>query len=98
MRHCGIINHPYGYLAHRYGCPVPSHQQTAWCDHECSPSGSCMIDINTELGVLMRRLTIDQASPLYQALYCQSTSAECINSQATEACIERPYVRNQRSV
>lgn len=99
MSHCGTIDHPHGYLAHRYGCPLlaPSRQGTACCDHERFPLGGCMTDINAEPGGLMR-LTLDRDSPLYRAIYRQRTSAERINSQAKALGIERPHVRNQRSV
>ena len=44
------------------------------------------------------RVTLDRDGPLYHAIYTQRTSAERINSQAKELGIERPKVRNGRSV
>ena len=44
------------------------------------------------------RVTLDRKSPLYQAIYTQRTSCERINSQAQALGIDRPKVRNQRSV
>jgi hypothetical protein len=44
------------------------------------------------------RITLDRKSELYKNLYKQRTSCERINSQAKELGIERPRVRNQRSV
>ena len=44
------------------------------------------------------RVTLDRDSPLYHAIYTQRTSAERIHSQAKELGIERPRVRNGRSV
>jgi hypothetical protein len=44
------------------------------------------------------RVTLDRESPLYRAIYNQRTCAERINSQAKELGIERPKVRNARSV
>jgi len=99
MHQCGSIQHPHGYLAHRYGCPVLAQQpgMPEQCEHERFATGGCKTDINAERGGLMR-LTLDRSSPLYRAIYCQRTSAERINSQAKELGIEHPRVRNQRSV
>ena len=44
------------------------------------------------------RVTLDRESPLYKVIYNQRTSAERINSQAKDLGIERPKVRNIRSV
>jgi hypothetical protein len=44
------------------------------------------------------RVQLDRSGPLYQAVYTQRTSCERINSQAKELGIERPKVRNRRSV
>jgi hypothetical protein len=41
---------------------------------------------------------LDRDSPLYHAVYSQRTSCERINSQAKALGIERPKVRNGRSV
>src|SRR2546430_13836307 len=81
------------------GCPVLAQHpgMPEQCDHERFATGGCMTDINAERGGLLR-LTLDRSSPLYRAIYCQRTSAERINSQAKELGIERPHVRNQRSV
>jgi hypothetical protein len=57
----------------------------------------CIKDPNWELGGKMR-VTLDRQSPLYHAIYTQRTCAERINSQAKELGIERPKVRNIRSV
>jgi hypothetical protein len=99
MHQCGSIHHPHGYLAHRYGCPVLAQHPglPAQCDHARFATGGCKTDINAERGGLLR-LTLDRSSPLYRAIYCQRTSAERINSQAKELGIERPRVRNRRSV
>jgi len=43
-------------------------------------------------------VTLDRDSPLYHAMYTQRTSCERINSRAKELGIERPKVRNGRSV
>lgn len=68
------------------------------CDHEQFTKGKgCMKDLNAEAGGRMRVL-LDRTGPLYLAVYCQRTSAERINSQAKALGIERPHVRNRRSV
>ena len=54
-------------------------------------------DPNWEKGGLMRVL-LDRDSPLYHAVYNQRTACERINSQAQALGIERPKVRNGRSV
>ncbi len=44
------------------------------------------------------RVTLNRDSPLYKGIYNQRTSCERINSQAQALGIERPKVRNGRSV
>ena len=44
------------------------------------------------------RILLDRTTPLYKVIYTQRTSCERINSQAKELGIERPKVRNIRSV
>jgi hypothetical protein len=44
------------------------------------------------------RALLDRTSPLYHAIYTQRTTCERINSQAQALGIERPKVRNGRSV
>ena len=44
------------------------------------------------------RVTLNRDGPHYQVIYRQRTSAERINSQAKAQHIERPHVRNRRSV
>lgn len=91
--------HPSGYRARRFACPLLFPQATGeTCDHEQFKKGKgCMKDPNWEAGGLMR-VTLDRESPLYKAIYNQRTSCERINSQAKELGIERPKVRNRRSV
>lgn len=93
------FDHTYGYRAQRFRCPLLHPQRTEGdCDHPQFAKGKgCIKDINGELGGLQRML-LDRSSPLYHALYAQRTSCERINSQAKELGIERPKVRNRRSV
>ena len=44
------------------------------------------------------RVTLDRTGPLYKAIYTQRTACERINCQAQALGIERPKVRNDRSV
>ena len=91
--------HPYGYRARRYRCPLlhPTPSGTT-CDHAQFKKGKgCQKDINIELGGLMRVL-VDRDGPLFHAVYNQRTACERINSQAQALGIERPKVRNGRSV
>jgi hypothetical protein len=93
------FQHTNGYRAQRFRCPllVPlSTDQT--CDHPQFQKGcGCVKDVNWELGGKMR-VSLDRSSPLYQGIYRQRTSCERINSHAKELGIERPKVRNRRSV
>jgi len=91
--------HTNGYRAQRYRCPFLYPSPTGHtCDHEQFKKGKgCVKDINVELGGLMR-VTLDRSAPLYRLLYNQRTSCERINSQSQALGIERPKVRNGRSV
>jgi len=91
--------HTYGYRALRYRCPLLHPTPTGkTCDHAQFVKGvGCQKDINVELGGLMR-VTLNRDAPLYHAIYRQRTSCERINSQSQALGIERPKVRNARSV
>ena len=93
------FNHTYGYRAQRFQCPLLFPCKTGeTCDHEQFAKGKgCVKDVNWEKGGI-QRVTLDRTSPLYKAVYTQRTSCERINSQAKELGIERPKVRNGRSV
>lgn len=93
------FNHTNGYRAQRYQCPLLFPNKTGQsCDHEQFAKGKgCVKDINIEKGGLLR-VTIDRDHPIYKGIYCQRTSAERINSQSRALGIERPKVRNGRSV
>ncbi len=91
--------HTNGYQAQRYRCPLLyPHPTGQTCKHaQFAKKKGCVKDINVEPGGLMHVL-LDRTSPLYHAVYDQRTAAERINSQAKAYGIERPKVRNQRSV
>jgi hypothetical protein len=68
------------------------------CDHEqFRKKKGCVKDINIERGGLMR-VRLDRDSPFYKAIYHQRIACERINSHAKAFGIERPRVRNRRSV
>ncbi len=92
--------HPNGYRAQIYRCPLyfPSSTTEATCDHpQFTAAKGCVKHVNIEKGGIMR-VALDREGPLYKAIYTQRTSCERINSQAKELGIERPKVRNRRSV
>jgi len=93
------FDHTNGYRAQRYRCPLLFPEPTqATCQHEQFAKGKgCIKDVNIERGGLAR-VTLDRTSPLYHAIYTQRTCCERINSQAQALGIERPKVRNGRSV
>ena len=92
-------DHTYGYRTRRFQCPLLFPQATGeTCTHDQFAKGKgCVKNINQEPGGL-QRITLDRQNPLYRAVYTQRTSCERINSQAKELGIERPRVRNARSV
>ena len=91
--------HTDGYRAQEFRCPLlHPHPTGQTCDHEQFVKGpGCVKYINIEAGGLMRVL-LDRDSAAYKDLYDQRTCAERINSQAKALGIERPKVRNRRSV
>jgi len=93
------FDHTDGYRAQEFRCPLLHPRPTAHaCDHEQFAKGSgCVKYINIEAGGLLRVL-LDRDSAAYKDIYRQRTSAERINAQAKALGIERPKVRNERSV
>jgi len=91
--------HTYGYAAQRYRCPLLFPEATGQtCNHEQFKKGhGCQKDLNDEPGG-RARLLMDRSGPFYHAVYVQRTACERINSQAKALGIERPKVRNGRSV
>jgi len=90
---------PDGFRAQELQCPLLRPRPTGQtCDHEQFAKGvGCNKHVNIELGGLMR-VQLDRASEAYRAIYRQRTSTERINSQAKALGIERPAVRNGRSL
>jgi hypothetical protein len=93
------FQHTNGFRAQRFRCPLLFPQRTGQtCDHEqFTKAKGCVKDPNWEKGGLMRVL-LDREGPLYHAVYTQRTCAERINSQAQALGIDRPKVRQGRSV
>ena len=93
------FQHTYGYRAQRFQCPLLFPQATAeTCEHEqFLKDKGCVKDLNCEQGAQMR-VTLNRQSPFYKVIYTQRTSAERINSQAKALGIERPKLRNRRSI
>jgi hypothetical protein len=93
------FSHTYGYRSQRFRCPLLFPEHTAeTCDHPQFAKGrGCVKDLNWEAGGLLRG-TLDRDSPLYKVVYCRRTSTERGNSQSKSFGLERPKVRNIRSV
>ena len=93
------FNHTYGYRAQRFQCPLLFPEKSeASCTHEQFAKGKgCVKDVNWELGGI-QRATLNRETPLFRILYNLRTGCERINALAKERGIERPRVRNRRSV
>jgi len=93
------FQHTNGFLAQRFRCPLLFPTRTGQsCLHAQFVKGKgCVKDPNWQEGGLMRAL-LDRHGPLYHAVYHQRTACERINSKAQALGIERPKVRNSRSV
>jgi hypothetical protein len=90
--------HEDGYPAVRYACPLlHPHPTDQTCADPQFPKGGCTRVVNLSAGG-QARLALDRTSDAYQALYDRRTSAERINSQATDLGIERPKARTSAAV
>jgi hypothetical protein len=99
MRPTTQFNHTNGYRAQRFQCPLLFPEPTgATCTHDQFLKGKgCVKDVNWERGGI-QRVTLDREGPLFHALYNERTGCERVNARAKELGIERPRVRNGRSV
>jgi len=97
--HC-LVPHEVG----RYACPLLfpektgevcpiAHQNWFRTGHD----QGCLTALPTSVGNRARH-ELDRASPAYHALYDQRSAVERINSQAVALGIERPKLRNQRTI
>lgn len=82
-----------------FPCPLlfPTPTEETYDHAQFAKGCGCVKDVNWELGGQMR-VTLDRDGALYHAISNQRTSCERINSQAQALGIERPKVRNGRSV
>jgi hypothetical protein len=84
----------------KYGCPLLHPTPTGTPCPITDPHfarGGCTTTIATSAGARIR-LQLDRESPAYRAVFQQRTVVERINSQAEALGIERPKLRNQRSI
>ncbi len=93
------FDHEDGFRARDYACPLLKPVRTgATCPHPQFVKGpGCTKAINLEPGGLLRA-TLDRTADDFRTIYRRRTSAERINSQATDRGIERPKVRRQAAV
>ena len=83
----------------RYACPLLFPQRTGEScpiDHANWPKG-CITTLPTSPGNRIRH-ELDRTSEVYTNLYKQRSASERINSQALDLGIERPKLRNHRSI
>ena len=91
-----LIPHQCG----RYACPLLFPNKSAdVCPvaHKNWLTGGCLTTMATSIGARLR-YQLDRSSEDYQRIYKQRTATERVNSQAVELGIERPKLRNQRSI
>jgi hypothetical protein len=84
----------------RYVCPLLyplATGDTCPIQHKRWPQGGCIATVPTARGARIR-CELDRASEQFTRLYAQRTTTERIFSQAKELGIERPKLRNQRSI
>jgi len=94
--HTTMIEHRRG----RYGCPLllpKPTEQSCPINHKRWPKGGCLTDLPLADGARIRH-QLDRHSDLFKRIYNQRTATERINSQALALGIERPKLRNQRSI
>ena len=96
-------NRSHTLVAHecaRFACPLlfpAATGESCPVDHANWPKGGCLTTLPTSPGNRIRH-ELDRERAAYKELYKQRTATERINSQALELGIERPKLRNQRSI
>jgi hypothetical protein len=84
----------------RYACPLlypeASGQPCPQENHHFA-QGGCLTTMATSIGARLR-YQLDRESDAYKQAYNQRTAVERVNSLAKEEGIERPKLRNQRSI
>ncbi|MFN8440953.1 MAG: transposase [Caldilineaceae bacterium] len=91
-----LVPHEVG----RFVCPLlfpTSTGEACPIAHKNWEQGGCITTLPTSIGNRMRH-ELDRDSAEYKQLYKQRTAVERINAQALELGIERPKLRNQRSI
>jgi hypothetical protein len=91
-----LVTHERG----RYACPLLFPEATGEvCPiaHDRWTAGGCVITMPTSVGARLR-YQLDRESEAYKRVYAQRTAVERIFSQAVNLNIERPKLRNQRSI
>lgn len=84
----------------RYACPLlhPTPRgEVCPIAHPKWSDGGCTTSLATSIGARLR-YQLDRDSDAFKAIYQQRTADERINSQAVALGIERPKLRNQRSI
>jgi hypothetical protein len=92
----GHVPHP----RQRYACPLRFPQPTgAACpiNHPSWTGHGCTATLAASPGPRLR-YQIDRTGAAYRAIYNQRTAVERINAQAVDLDIERPRLRNRRSI
>jgi hypothetical protein len=88
------------YQDGRYGCPLAmAGEQDAVCPvhHHNWEKGGCLTTLPTSIGNHVRH-ELDRQSDEFRRIYRLRTASERINSQALDLGIERPHLRNGRSI
>lgn len=96
VNYTSLVPHEKG----RYVCPLlypEANGQHCPINHPKWPQGGCQTTMATSLGARLRH-QLDRDSDAYKHIYQQRTAAERIFSQAMALGIERPKLRNQRSI
>jgi len=84
----------------RYACPLLFPEPTGQVcpiHHQRWTRGGCTTTLPTSIGTRIR-YQLDRESEAYKLVYKQRTATERINSQAVDLGIERPKLRNGRSI
>lgn len=84
----------------RYVCPLQFPEKTTTAcpiAHKNGEKDGCMTTMATSIGARLRH-QLDRHSAEFHRIYAQRTASERVYSQAVALGIERPKLRNQRSI
>jgi hypothetical protein len=96
LDHTHLLHHRRG----RYACPLcfPKESETPCpIGHKNRNNGGCVTTMPTSIGTRVRS-QLERKGERFQQIYRQRTATERIFSQAFELGIERPKLRNGRSI